>query len=139
MNTKKVLIDTGPLVALLYKNDNQHFACNSVARQLTGDIVTCWPVVTEAAWLLRNVPNGLQCLFTAIQSEYHILPLGPESVEWIGKFLDKYRDLPAQVADAALMYLVDRESIDTVFTLDERDFSVYRTQDRRPMNIIPAR
>jgi predicted nucleic acid-binding protein len=42
-----------------------------------------------------------------------------------------------QVADAALVYLAGREKIETVFTLDRRDFSVYRASGRRALSIVP--
>ncbi len=52
-------------------------------------------------------------------------------------FLERYSSIGVQMADAALMYIAEREDIDTVFTLDRRDFSVYRTTDGRALNIIP--
>ncbi len=56
---------------------------------------------------------------------------------WIMAFLERYSSIGVQMADAALMYIAEREDIDTVFTLDRRDFSVYRTTDGRALNIIP--
>jgi len=44
----------------------------------------------------------------------------------------------AQVADGALVYLAEREGIDTVFTLDRRDFSVYRLRNGRGLRILPG-
>jgi predicted nucleic acid-binding protein len=41
------------------------------------------------------------------------------------------------MADATLMFIAEREAVDTVFTLDRRDFSVYRTTDGRALNIVP--
>ena len=48
-----------------------------------------------------------------------------------------YEDIRPQLADAALVYLADREGIDTIFTLDRRDFSVYRSARKRPFHIVP--
>ena len=59
------------------------------------------------------------------------------TVPWIIAFLERYATAEAQLADAALMYLAEREGIDTVFTLDRRDFSIYRTTDGRALTIIP--
>jgi len=42
-----------------------------------------------------------------------------------------------QIADGALVYLAEREGIDTVFTLDRRDFSVYRLSDGRSLRVLP--
>ncbi len=49
----------------------------------------------------------------------------------------RYEDLDPQLADACLVYLAHRESIDTVFTLDRRDFSVYRASLRKPFHLVP--
>jgi hypothetical protein len=39
-----------------------------------------------------------------------------------GELMAKYESLRPQLADAALAYLAEREGIDTIFTLDRRDF-----------------
>jgi len=49
----------------------------------------------------------------------------------------QYENLDPQLADACLVYLAHRENIDTVFTLDRRDFSVYRTSVRKPFHLVP--
>ena len=56
------------------------------------------------------------------------LPDVDEATEWLPKFLAKYESAGPQLADAALVYLAEREGIRTVFTLDRRDFGVYRTE-----------
>jgi len=48
-----------------------------------------------------------------------------------------YANLRPQLADAALVYLANRDDIDTIFTLDRRDFSVYRSAKNRPFRIVP--
>ena len=54
-----------------------------------------------------------------------------------GNILVHLMDIRPQLADAALVYLAEREGIDTIFTLDQRDFSVYRSGRRRPFRILP--
>ena len=44
-----------------------------------------------------------------------------------------------QESRASLAYLAHREEIEVIFTLDHRDFSVYRTGRKRPFEIVPAR
>ena len=53
-------------------------------------------------------------------------------------FLRKYRSLHPQIADASLVYLAEREGLDAVFTLDRRDFLVYRLSGNRRLNLLPA-
>jgi predicted nucleic acid-binding protein len=66
-----------------------------------------------------------------------ILELGSEFARWCAGFMERYQDMGVQMADAALVYLAERENVDTVFTLDRRDFAVYRTRRKRVLNIIP--
>jgi uncharacterized protein len=51
--------------------------------------------------------------------------------------MEQYESLRPQFADAMLVYLAHRENIETIFTLDRRDFSVYRTRRKRPFQLIP--
>ncbi len=37
--------------------------------------------------------------------------------------MKRYENIRPQLADATLLYLADRDGIDTIFTLDQRDFS----------------
>jgi predicted nucleic acid-binding protein len=55
----------------------------------------------------------------------------------IADLLEKYASTRPQLADVSLLRLADRESIDTIFTLDRRDFSVYRSARNRPFRILP--
>ena len=95
-------------------------------------------MLTEAAWLLRKEPVAIQRLLAAFEEGLlHLEPLGEQAVEWVAEFLVRYQDLGAQLADAALMYLAEREDINAVFTLDLRDFGVYRRENGRPLRILP--
>jgi predicted nucleic acid-binding protein len=135
---KRVLVDTGPLVALLSNNDQYHDSCVQELRNTPVPLFSCWPVITEAVWLLRNYQNAVQQLLRSISSGFlHLLPLPDIEAKEIGEILNKYSDIHSQLADAALVHLANRESIDTIFTLDQRDFSVYRSARKRSFRIIP--
>ena len=49
----------------------------------------------------------------------------------------KYRDLPMDLADASLVAVAEREGISKVFTLDRRDFGVYRLAKGGRFSVIP--
>ena len=55
----------------------------------------------------------------------------------VADVMKEYRDIRPQLADAALVYLAGREGIDTIFTLDRRDFGVYRSTHKRAFRIVP--
>lgn len=135
----RVLLDTGPLVAILSERDEHHDACVEQLRQLTPPLLTCWPVITEAAWLLRADVAAVQRMLAGFDvGLLELLPLGEEAAPWISDFVTRYANLGVQLADASLVYLAEREGIETVFTLDRRDFTVYRYGKNKSFTIIPS-
>ncbi len=134
----RVLTDTGPLVAILSPDDQYHGLCLQTVRSLRGPLLTCWPVITEAAWLVRRAPLGFERLLRSISDGVvEILPVAGKEAAAIADIMKQYSSLRAQFADAMLVYLANRENIKTIFTLDRRDFSVYRTARRAAFRIIP--
>ena len=137
---KRVLADTGPIVAILSRRDQYHHSCVEALRDLPGPLFTCWPVITEAAWLLRRDANAIQQLLNSIDvGLFEMLPLTTADAKPISAIMKKYRDIRIQLADAALVHLAARDGVDTVFTLDRRDFSVYRLPRGKPFRILPGR
>ena len=135
---ERILVDTGPLVAILARRDQYHAICVEQLRSLRTPLLTCWPVLTEAAWLLRREPSAVRRLLEGIDAGlFSPLTLDQAAPAWIARLLDRYRKLRPQLADAALVYLAEREDITTVFTLDIRDFSVYRVGRDRPFRLLP--
>ena len=133
-----VLVDTGPLVAILSIQDAAHAVCLEQSRTISRPMLTCWPVVTEAFWLLRNRPVAVRGLFAAFRDDtLRIAPLDKADIPPIERILETYASLRPQLADAALVHLADREGVHTIFTLDRRDFSVYRLSRNRPLRLIP--
>lgn len=136
--TDRVLVDTGPLVAIFSDKDEHHGRCIEAIKAMPSPMLTCWPVVTEAAWLLRKRPQSLYRMFEAFDgSLLSLLPLNGEDLPAIAAILKRYEDAALQFADAALVHLAEREDIRTVFTTDRRDFSLIRLKRNRALNLIP--
>lgn len=136
--TERAVVDTGPLVALIRAGETAHEPCVVAARNLRAPLLSCWPVLTEAAWLLRREPGGVRALGRLVQSgAVELAPLDDVALAWIVDYVDRYASAGAQLADAALVYLAEREGIDCVFTLDRRDFAIYRTTNGRALRVVP--
>ncbi len=72
-----------------------------------------------------------------LQSGVVICPeLDSNAPSWMASCLQKYSDLNPQLADVSLLYLAERDSIHSVFTLDRRDFSVYRVHQNQPLTLL---
>lgn len=134
----RVLVDTGPLVAIMLRTDQHHKICLETLRNLPAPMFSCWPVITEAAWLLRGEAGAVQQLLNSIsEGLLEFLALQSAEAAQIAKLMERYKDLRPQLADAALVYLAERDDFDLIFTLDRRDFSVYQRGRKHSFRIIP--
>jgi predicted nucleic acid-binding protein len=86
-----------------------------------------WPALTEAMYLLSFSWKAQEALWEMVErGVVTLLPLEQQEVSRIRDLMKKYKDLPMDLADAALVAVAERERIRRVFTLDRRDFEVYR-------------
>ena len=135
-----VLVDTGPLVALLDRSDPDHVACQETLSSLNDSMVSVWPVITEAMYMLRAYGQAQEALWEMIEAgAVEILPLGVDDVPRMKELMSKYRDLPMDLADAALVRVAERERLRRIFTLDRRDFQIYRPSRIGRFVILPTR
>jgi len=123
---------------MLAENDEHHAKCVEVSRTLAQPLFTCWPVLTEAACLLRTEPNAFDILLSKVQSGHlRILSLDVRDFSGILAINRKYYDQSFDFADICIMHLAERESIKTVFTVDRKDFLVFRTTTGESLRILP--
>jgi uncharacterized protein len=138
LTDRRVLLDTGPLVALFNAADSRHGLCADTFSTLTPPLLTCWPVLTEAAWILRKQPRPIERIADAQHAGlFEILSLEKGGLTAIAGIMRRYEDAGLQLADAALVHLAERENIRTVFTLDRRDFSLIRLTRNRHLRLVP--
>lgn len=138
MTDRRILLDTGPLVALFVASDSRHRVCVETFASVRAPLLTCWPVLTEAAWLHRKQHRPLDRIADAhAAGVFGILPLAGDSLAEIAAIMRRYEGAGVQLADAALVHLADREGVRTVFTLDRRDFSILRLRRNRALRLIP--
>jgi hypothetical protein len=134
-----VLVDAGPLVALLDRADPAHETCVATLKTLREPLVTVWPAFTEAMYLLRPSWAGQKALWSRLETEaLALVPLDETDAPRMRELMEKYRDLPMDLADAALVRVAERESHAQIFTLDRKHFSVYRPGRRRRFSIVPG-
>lgn len=131
-------MDAGPLVALIDSDDAHHEACVIVSASIRSPMLTVWPVFTEAMYLVRRVRDGHDRLWDTFDNgTLRIADLEAEDCARMRFLMRKYRDLPMDLADAALVALAERERINRIFTIDRRGFSVYKPAGMKRFDIIP--
>ncbi len=133
-----ILVDAGPLVALADADDQHHQSCRAIADRLMEPVGTVWPVLAEVAHLLGDLPEALDSVLEMIEvGDLELVRLDPGDIPRIRALMRKYSDRPMDLADAALVTVAEREGIHTIFTVDRRDFGVYRLHGRRRFTIVP--
>jgi predicted nucleic acid-binding protein len=132
-----ILVDTGPIVAMLSASDQYHDACVEQLQKIRGRLITCWPVITEAAWLLKAHPRAVRTLLSSFgELPFELAALADDDLPGIAAILARYKTLRLQLADASLVHLANRESIRAIFTLDRRDFTVVRLIGGGKLSVI---
>ena len=133
-----ILVDAGPLVALIHEDDQYHERCKEAFRSLGAPLTTVWPVLTEAMYLLSFSWDAQKAVWEMVErGVLSLLSLDSGDVPRMRELMGKYQDLPMDLADAALVRVAEREKLRRIFTLDRRDFEVYRPARIGRFAIIP--
>lgn len=131
-----VLVDAGALIALLDRSDGHHEAAARSIATLTDTLLTVMPAVTEAMHLLARVPRGQDALFELIEDEaVSLADLGEADFSRMKVLMRKYRNLPMDFADAALVRVAERERLTRILTFD-RHFEIYALPGRARFKIF---
>ena len=134
-----VLVDAGPLVALVDRADAHHAASIDALQTIRDPLMTVWPAFTEAMYLLGFSWRAQRALWEMVESEALALAaLGRDDAPRMQALMHKYRDLPMDLADAALVRVAEREKLPRIFTLDRRHFRVYRPAGIGRFSILPS-
>ena len=133
-----ILVDAGPLVALVHADDKHHQECKAALASLREPMLTVWPAFTEAMYLLGFSGAAQDVLWQILVSDALLMAdLQEEDCLRMRELMRKYRDLPMDLADAALVRVGEREHLRRIFTIDRRDFEIYRPQGIRRFEIVP--
>ena len=136
MIKKRVIIDTGPLVALLNKNDNHHDWAVAQFSMMAPPFLSCEAVISEACFLLQSFSHGPTYILELLERQLiHLsfnLEVESKSVKYL---LDKYQNIPMSLADACLVRMSEQISDSIICTVDS-DFKVYRKNKRDMIPVI---
>jgi hypothetical protein len=135
-----ILIDTGPIVALFDRDDRNHAQCVEILKGIREPLITTWPVLTECSYLLNFSSEVQEDLWIFIErGGIEVYHLEKELLIRCRGLMKQYGDLPMDLADATLVALGDFLEIHKVFTLDHKDFSIYRFKQKKRFTLIPSK
>lgn len=135
-----VLIDAGPLVAVIDARDLDHAECSVLLEEIRPPLVTTWAAVTEAMHLVnrRGDQRAQFRLWDLIRREAITITHIPGSQhEAIAQLMKRYRDAPMDLADATLVVAAELLNDREIFTLDDH-FQTYRLSRNRRFKVLPA-
>jgi predicted nucleic acid-binding protein len=135
-----VVIDTGPLVALLNRRDHQHAWAKKVLDTIEPPIVTCEAVISEACYLLKDFDGGRDAVLAlvsrnVIKCDFRLA----SEVDAVRALIKKFSYIPMSLADACLVRMTELDGKAVVLTMDS-EFRVYRRNRRQTIpTMMPPR
>ena len=121
-----MLLATGVVVALLDRSEWFHERCAAALLDLRRPLVTCEAVIAECCYLLRNLPGAAEAVLENVTNGTFQIPFQlTRAGDAVRRLMQKYRDIPIDLADACLVHLAEELGTGDILTLD-RDFEVYR-------------
>ena len=133
---RKVIVDTGPLVAFLSSRDNWHrWSCDQL-EQVAPPLLTCEAVLTEASFLVSRNGGDAWSLADMVSQGWLTIPFALlHESSAVAALMRKYADIPMSLADGSLLRMAELLPESQLLTLDG-DFSIYRKNGKEPVAVI---
>lgn len=130
-----VIVDTGPLVALLNRRERHHSWVVETMDVIEPPIFTCDAVLSEACFLLQGIEGGPDAVLELVargivRSDFHIMA----EVDALRALVKKFANVPMSLADACLVRMTELDQRSVILTLDS-DFKIYRRNKRQ---VVPT-
>lgn len=136
--TGELILDTGPFVALIDRSETTHEACVEALESWTGPILTTEAVLTEALRLLGPTsPPRRACVSFILRGTVLLVPASVPALRRATELMEKYEDIPMDYADATVVALAEEVGTDQVFTLNRRNFTMFRHHGTRSFRLLP--
>ena len=130
-----IIADTGYFSALANPKDYYHQQALLVSQNMTYDLITTWPVITETChYLIKKVsPKAQALLLSEIKvGLVQIAEIKDVNLNKMVALILKYSDLPMDLADASLIILAEELGHGRILSTDRRDFKTYRWKNHKP-------
>ncbi|WP_433439419.1 type II toxin-antitoxin system VapC family toxin [Nonomuraea sp. CA-141351] len=137
-----VLLDTGPLIAVVDRDDKHHASCVRLLERLDGPLLLPSTILIEAGWTInRHMGASVHAQFLdLVIEEFELVNLIPQDVLRMAELVRVYRDARLDPADVSVVAIAERLAIAHIVTLDRRDFSLIRPRAKSETTapVIPA-
>ena len=136
----RIVVDTGPLVALLNRSDRHHDWVRQVLDTVEPPVFTCEAVISEACFLLSRVREGQDAVLELLSKDVLKVDFRLSAeVDSLRALMKKFQSVPMSFADACLVRMSELDPRSQILTLDS-DFRVYRRNRRQVIpTVMPSR
>ena len=137
---KKTLIDSSFLFSLINHEDAHHEVCVEVALDEAIDKLVLVTVIPETCYLLHRWLGHrvMRAFIENLQDPlWKIEPVLPADMVRVSEILNQYADARLDLVDATLITAAERLGIETILTLDQRDFRLVQPKHVEYFDIRP--
>lgn len=130
---QKTIIDSGPLIALFDGSDKYHKVVLNFIKKYKGKLITSLAVITEVSHMLDfNLQVQIDFLKWCEVGGIEIYNISQDEISDIRIMMEKYIDIPMDLADGTLMYIANKENIKNIVSIDS-DFDIYRILKKKSL------
>ena len=137
-NSSYLMIDTGCFIGLYSKRDQYHQKIVKLCSQIQDrKWITTWPVITETChyFVQKKQTQAILLILELYENRLmQIFSLEERHAKRLQELMNKYKELPMDLADASLVLLAEELSTGDIISTDQRDFHAYRWKNRKPFH-----
>ncbi len=130
---QKTIIDSGPLIALFDGSDKYHKVVLNFIKEYKGKLITSLAVITEVSHMLDfNLQVQIDFLKWCEVGGIEIYNISQDEISDIRIMMEKYIDIPMDLADGTLMYIANKENIKNIVSINS-DFDINRILKKKSL------
>ncbi|SCK10413.1 type II toxin-antitoxin system VapC family toxin [Streptomyces sp. WMMB 322] len=135
-----LVVDAGPLYALLDRSDSWHKPCTELLETHTGPLVVPTLAIAEVAHLVeRRLGPRTELLLAQDFAEgaFSAEPVRPEDWLRMAELTARYLDFPLGMVDASVVACAERLGAAEVATVDRKHFAAVRPRHVAGFTLLP--
>ncbi len=131
-----ILADASYIIAIISEDDRDHERCMITAAKIHSPLLTTWPCITEAMYLLRTAPFQEKLRQQIERGILNLHSAAQQDAERSCELMRIYADAPMDFGDASLVVAAEIFNITRILTLDQH-FYAYRINNTTSFEVLP--
>jgi uncharacterized protein len=135
-----LVVDAGPLFALVDRHDPDHHRCASLMGSHPGPLVVPMLAIAEVAHFAQTrLRTEAEIRFLLDLATGAFMPEPVHPADWLrmAALVERYADLPLGIVDASVVAAAERLGMTRIATLDRRHFGVVRPAHVDAFELLP--